>query len=80
VTVAPWGDFIVCEDGAGTDRLIGVTPEGEFYVLGRNARNNVELAGATFSADGQTLFVNAPQKGPGTTLAIWGPWQRIQKN
>jgi hypothetical protein len=77
VTVAPWGDFIVCEDGGGVDRLVGITPEGESYILGRNARNNNELAGANFSPDGRTLFVNVPQKDPALTLAIWGPWGRI---
>jgi len=30
-----------------------------------------EFAGATFSPDGGTLFVNVQV--PGTTFAIWGP-------
>ncbi|NBD18503.1 MAG: DUF839 domain-containing protein [Cyanobacteria bacterium] len=76
VTVAPWGDIIICEDGDGTDRLIGLTPNGEFYVLGRNGLNTAELAGANFSPDGKTLFLNAPQKGPGVTIAITGPWEK----
>ena len=36
--------------------------------------NNSELAGATFSPDGQVLFVNIQH--PGDTLAIYGPWNR----
>jgi len=32
-----------------------------------------EFAGATFSPDGRTLFVNM-QNGPGLTYAILGPW------
>lgn len=80
VTVTPWGDFLVCEDGEGFDRLVGITPQGESYVFARNALNNAEIAGANFSPDGQTLFVNAPQVGPGVTLAIWGPWNKINSN
>jgi len=73
LTIAPWGDVIVCEDGRGGNFLRGVTPRGELYTLGRNALNNSELAGATFSPDGTTLFVNIQQ--PGLTLAITGPWR-----
>ena len=37
-----------------------------------NALNDQEFAGATFSPDGRTLFVNIQD--PGLTYAIWGPW------
>ncbi len=72
VTVAPWGDLIICEDGSGTQFLVGVTPQGGIYKLGRNSLNTSEFAGATFSPDGTTLFVNI--QSPGMTLAITGPW------
>jgi secreted PhoX family phosphatase len=72
--VAPWGDLVLCEDTKGVCRLVGVTPRGDFYVLGRNARPGRELAGACFSPDGSTLFVNV--QNPGYTLAIHGPWRR----
>jgi hypothetical protein len=39
-------------------------------------RFNDEFAGATFSPDGHTLFVNI-QAGRGLSFAIWGPWQSI---
>ena len=71
LTVAPWGDVILCEDGGGTDRLVGIRPDGTFYELARTVSSS-ELAGATFSADGSTLFVNAQQDG--VTMAITGPW------
>lgn len=74
ITVAPWGDLIVCEDGDGGDFLIGVTPEGKLYQLARNARNSSEFAGATFSPDGTTLFVNIQSLG--ITVAIVGDWGR----
>ncbi len=72
--VAPWGDLVICEDTKGVCRLVGVTPEGGFYVLGSNPTSGRELAGACFSPDGSTLFVNI--QNPGYTLAITGPWPR----
>ncbi len=76
IAVAPWGHLIVCEDRTGTaiNHLKGVTPAGKFYTIARlNAPT--ELAGACFSPDGETLFVNAYS--PGRTLAINGPWRRF---
>jgi uncharacterized protein len=74
LTVAPWGDVILCEDGDGTDFLLGVTPQAKVYRLGRNAKSDSEFAGATFSPDGSTLFVNMQSEG--LTVAITGPWSR----
>ncbi|MEE2907902.1 MAG: alkaline phosphatase PhoX, partial [Planctomycetota bacterium] len=73
LTVSPWGDLIVCEDGYEEQFLLGVTPTGQFYRLGRNAMNESEFAGAAFSPDASTLFVNI--QNPGLTLAIRGPWR-----
>ncbi len=72
VTVAPWGDLILCEDGPQEQFLVGVTPAGKLYKLGHNVFNKSEFAGATFSPDGGELFVNI--QNPGITLAIRGPW------
>jgi len=73
LTIAPWGDIVICEDGSGVDHVLGVTLQGQIYKLGRNAMNNGEFAGAVFSPDGSTLFVNI--QSPGLTLAITGPWR-----
>ncbi len=73
LTVTPWGDLILCEDGSGDQFLVGITPEGTVYKFAHNAVSNSEFAGATFSPDGSTLFVNI--QGDGITLAITGPWQ-----
>ena len=73
LTVAPWGDLIICEDGRGTDYLLGVKPDGIPYKLARNALNSIEFAGSIFSPDGSILFVNIQL--PGLTLAISGPWR-----
>jgi hypothetical protein len=78
LTVAPWGDVIACEDGPGTDTLVGITPEGRFYKLGRNAMSHSELAGAVFSPDGSTLFMNIQHEG--LTLAITGPWAQANRS
>jgi hypothetical protein len=78
VTVAPWGDLILCEDEAGPgDRsncIVGVTPGGELYRFARNAGSASELAGACFAPDGSTLFLNIQTDG--LTLAINGPWRK----
>ncbi|NBC64927.1 MAG: DUF839 domain-containing protein [Bacteroidetes bacterium] len=80
LTVSPWGDLIVCEDGSGGDYyksggqyLVGITPEGQIYKFGRNGFDESELTGATFSPDGSTLFFNIQE--PGLTLAVTGPWR-----
>ena len=74
VAVAPNGHLIVCEDQytkVVDNHLRGIAPDGNAYPLAR-LRLQTEPAGACFSPDGQTLFVNvyAPTK----TLAIMGPW------
>ena len=71
--VAPWGDLVVCEDGTGDDYLLGITPAGRIYKLARNLNGDGEFAGACFSPDGSTFFVN--MQANGWTLAITGPWR-----
>ena len=74
LTVAPSGHLIVCEDqytDVVDNHIRGITPDGRAYNLAK-LHAQTELAGACFSPDGRTLFVNA--YGPATTLAITGPW------
>ena len=71
LTVAPWGDVILCEDNS-RPRLIGITSKGQIYHLGLNVGYESELTGACFSPSGKTLFVNIQHAG--LTLAITGPW------
>jgi len=72
LTIAPWGDIVVCEDDSDSSAIVGITPDGELYHIAHVAIAS-ELAGACFSPDGSTLFVNV-QNLPGQTLAITGPW------
>lgn len=74
IVVAPTGHLIVCEDQGGpvvSNHLRGVTPGGSVYAFAL-LREQTELAGACFSPDGKTMFVNVYD--PARTLAITGPW------
>lgn len=77
ITVAPFGDLFVCEDGWGfTDQYIrGISTEGRVYPFARNGINNYEFAGICFAIEPLTLFVNIQT--PGITFAIWGPFSTI---
>lgn len=74
LTVSPFGDLVVCEDRKGdVVRLLGVTPEGKFYIFANNHKRT-EFCGVVFSPDGSTMFVNLQHVG--LTLAITGPWDK----
>lgn len=82
VTVSPRGGIVICEDGDDGNFLRGLTPRGEIFNFAHNIVNVREFAGACFSPDGETLFVNIQGDlsvgGPGNlgmTFAIWGPWE-----
>jgi secreted PhoX family phosphatase len=84
IAVSPRGGIVLCEDGAGTNYVRGLTPGGALFDLVRNNINEIEWAGACFSPQGRTLFVNiqgntrpmhAPGGAKGMTFAIWGPWE-----
>ncbi len=71
--------LVICEDNSTVNHLRILTSKGQIVDLARNIFEGFqmrEFAGATFSPDGQTLFVNIQT--PGLTLAIWGPWDRFQ--
>jgi secreted PhoX family phosphatase len=72
LTMAPWGDLVVCEDTSNHCGLVGIRPDGSQYQLADNPYSNSELAGVCFSPDGKTMFVNIQY--PGMTLAITGPF------
>ncbi len=73
ISTTPKGALVICEDGPGSCFLRGLTREGEIFDFAQNIANDYELAGATFSPDGQTLFLNIQEAGQ--TVAIWGPWE-----
>lgn len=74
LTVAPNGHLMVCEDqytNVVENHLRGITPDGRAYPFALS-RVQTEWAGACFSPDGKTLFVNLYS--PAKTVAITGPW------
>lgn len=87
LTVSPRGGLVLCEDGTANPCVHTLTRDGQIVRFARNnvqlagQRNGIhgdfrssELAGATFSPDGQWLFLNVQH--PGFTVAITGPWER----
>jgi secreted PhoX family phosphatase len=84
VTVSRNGTVVLCEDNVNDNYVRGLTPQGRLIDIALNRlvsstgadRSNDEFAGATFSPDGHTLFVNI-QASRGMTFAIWGPWASI---
>jgi secreted PhoX family phosphatase len=72
LTMTPWGELFVCEDGYGEQFLMGLTLEGTTYRFARNARDESEFTGVCFSPDNTTMFIN--MQNAGLTFAITGPF------
>jgi secreted PhoX family phosphatase len=80
------GPVVLCEDNTNDNYVRGLTRRGELFPIALNRlrssltgnadRSGDEFAGATFSPNGRTLFVNI-QAAAGMTFAIWGPWDRL---
>jgi hypothetical protein len=78
ITVAPWGDVYMAEDGAGEQYIRGLTPGGKIFEVGRNAASKGEFAGVCFAPDGKTLFFN--MQVDGLTLAVSGPFEELSRS
>lgn len=84
------GSLVLCEDGPADNFIRALSRWGALSDLAVNrlratnpaddgtypTRYGEEFAGATFSPDGGTLFVNI-QASRALTFAIWGPWGRL---
>lgn len=76
--VSPRGGIVLCEDGGGDQFVRCLTRSGFLFDFAKNNAGDSEFCGATFSPDGQTLFLNVQgggTVGSGRTFAIWGPWE-----
>lgn len=74
--LSPRGGLVICEDSGQQNYIRGLTREGRIFEFAKNIMpryENAEFAGATYSPDGRTLFVNI--QAPGLTFAIWGAWE-----
>lgn len=73
LTVSDRGNIILCEDGAVDNYIRCLTPDGVLFDFAQNmilGQERQEFAGACFSPDNKTLFVNI-QFAQGLTFAIW---------
>jgi secreted PhoX family phosphatase len=78
------GTIVICEDGPNDNYVRALARDGRLRDLALNrlvsstgnTRFNDEFAGAAFSPDGGTLFVNI-HSAAALTFAIWGPWGRL---
>ena len=75
VTIAPWGDLIVCEDNSKINRLWGFNQTGGSYLIAENSYTGSEFAGVCFSPLDNTMYVNLQYNG--MTLAIDGNWKKL---
>jgi secreted PhoX family phosphatase len=85
IAISPRGGIVLCEDSNEPVQYVrGLTRDGRIFDFAANRINSNEFAGACFSPDGETLFVNVqgdtrrPSGGaapvPGYTFAVWGPF------
>jgi secreted PhoX family phosphatase len=72
MSLTPWGDLFMCEDGGGTQYVRILHRDGTVSTFAKNARDSVEVAGVCFSPDGKCMFLNL--FGAGITVAITGPF------
>ena len=77
LTVAPWGDLIVCEDNPDIDRLWGIKPDGSVYLIAENSYTSSELAGVCFNQKNDTMYINIQHNGQ--TIAINGDWAKVRQ-
>lgn len=75
ITAGPHDFLLACTDGEDDQYLIGINEDGDVFPFAFNPADDAEFAGANFSPDGDTLFVNI-QGEPSVTYAITGPWRR----
>ena len=72
IAISPRGGLVICEDGNGGQFIRGVTPQGDIFDFARNIMNTSEFAGACFSPDGLTLFVNVYGRATVRTTSVYG--------
>ena len=69
ITVARDGTLYLCEDGSGTQFVVGIDRAGRAFPFLRNVFDSSEFAGACFSPTGRHFFVNS--QGLGVTFVVF---------
>lgn len=72
LTIAPWGDLILCEGNCELNHLRGIRPDGTLYTFATNTSSKSEMAGVVFSPSGKTLFVNIQDNGETLAVTAYG--------
>ncbi len=77
VTVSPWGDVFLAEDGDAPNGVCVLQPDGRVRYFAENVLNHgdSEITGVCFSPDGKWLFLNLQWEG--LTLAVTGPFREF---
>ena len=77
VTVSPWGDVFLAEDGDAPNGVCVLHPDGSVRYFAENILNDgdSEITGVCFSPDGRWLFLNLQWEG--LTLAVTGPFREF---
>ena len=77
VTVSPWGDVFLAEDGDAPNGVCVLHPDGSVRYFAENVLNDgdSEITGVCFSPDGRWLFLNLQWEG--LTLAVTGPFREF---
>jgi len=77
VTVSPWGDVFLAEDGEAPNGVRVLKSNGTLKYFARNVMNGgeSEITGVCFSPDGEWLFLNLQWEG--LTLAVTGPFSEL---
>jgi secreted PhoX family phosphatase len=75
ITMAPWGELFLVEDGDGEDCIRYVTDHGEILPFACNVGSSSEFAGVCFSPNGAAMFVNLQTDG--LTLVVTGPFPNV---
>src|SRR5207244_1067212 len=73
LTMSPRGGLLLCEDGGGGDNYLrGRTADGQLFDFAKNTSSlpASEFAGATYSPDGQWLFVDAVKEAVAEITAV----------
>ena len=76
LTIAPWGDVLLCEDNGELNHIRGISKKrGYLYPWPATGALNLNLQDLSSPHRARRFFVNIQENGD--TLAITGPWDTL---